>query len=229
MATIGPAKWRSRSAWAMLQHELATVGGRVGHGGRLILVTGSAPAAAHSLLRGALSCPDCGGPVAPYGFARPRMLRGLAATTELRPRRARCASCAKTHVVLPGEVVPRRRDDASVIGRALLRAATGARPAEIAAELGRSSSTVRNWLRRLSEHASDLHGFARRALLTYDASADPMRLVWLESPVARAVEALGAAAAAVVRRQGPLPSDATLWGVVCVLTRGRLLAPDFSP
>ena len=55
-----------------------------------------------------------------------------------------------------------------------------------------------------------------------------MRLVWLDTSVARAVEALGTAAAAVVRLLGPLPPGTTLWGVACVVTSGRLLVSDFS-
>lgn len=56
-----------------------------------------------------------------------------------------------------------------------------------------------------------------------------MRLPWLATPVERAVEALGAAARSVVRLFGPLPAGATPWGVACVVTGGRLLAPGFSP
>ena len=213
----------------MLQHELAA---RVAGAGRrrcVILVVVNAAAAERRLLSGGLCCPECGGVVLPHGFARARPVRGFTETTELRPRRARCPSCAKTHVILPGQVVPRRRDDASVIGRALLRAATGHSGSEIASELGRARTTVRNWLRRFSDNADALQVAATRELLTYDARADPMRLAWLVRPVARAVEALGSAAAAVVRLFGPLPPGTSPWGVASVVVGGHLLTPGFSP
>ena len=170
----------------------------------MILVIGNAsPSARHASL-GGLRCPECGGAVAPHGFARPRAVRTLDSVTELRPRRARCIACTKTHVVLPGEVVPRRRDAAAVIGRALLRRATGSSTTEIARELGRSCSTVRNWLRRFADNADALLAAGRRALLTYDANADPTRCAFPGSrrrssvPSRRSARRLGRSSASSV-------------------------------
>ena len=67
---------------------------------------------------GGISCPDCGARVVAWGFARQRVLRTLGGARTIVPRRVRCNSCKKTHVLLPREVVPRRRDDAGVIGHA---------------------------------------------------------------------------------------------------------------
>ena len=186
----------------------------------------------HALARlrsGELSCPDCGASVVPWGFARRRVVRTLGGPRAVVPRRARCSSCKKTHVVFPGEVVPRRRDDAGVIGHALFRAATGARAGEIARELSRSRETVRNWISRLTDNALVAEVIGTRTLVTFDAHVDPMRLVWRSTPLARAIEALGLAIAAVVRLLGPLTPGATPWSVANVVTHGQLLSADLGP
>lgn len=195
----------------------------------MIVVLSSEQAIARALRAGALSCPACGARVRPWGFARRRVLRTLNGPFAFTPRRAWCPSCAKTHVVVPGEVVPRRRDDAGVIGRALLRAATGARSGEIASELGRPRTTVRSWISRFTDNASAAAAIGTRTLLAFDAHADPMRLVWRQTPLARAVEALGLAAAAVVRLLGPLRPGTTPWSVANAVTRGELLSSGLSP
>ena len=74
------------------------------------------------LTAGQLECPDCPGVLAPWGFARPRGVRGVGS---LRPRRARCLGCLVTHVLLPVTVLLRRADAAEVIGAALLARAAG--------------------------------------------------------------------------------------------------------
>jgi transposase-like protein len=195
----------------------------------LSILLSSESALERKLATGELSCPDCGAFVVPWGFARRRVIRTLAGARTLSPRRVRCRSCNKTHVVLPGEVVPRRRDDAGVIGRALLRAACGARAGEIACELNRSRETVRNWISRFSDNALVAELIGTRTLLAFDAHADPMRLTWRQGPLARAVEALGLSVAAVVRLTGPLPPTTTPWSLVNVLTRGHLLRADLGP
>ena len=52
--------------------------------------------------------------------------RAEAGLLEVRPRRARCRECAKTHVLLPDLLLCRRVDVIAVIGRALSAAAEGA-------------------------------------------------------------------------------------------------------
>ena len=116
-----------------------------------------------------------------------------------------------------------------MIGRALLHAATGARAGEIAHELGRSRETVRNWVARFTDNALAAELIGTQALLTYDAHADPMRLVWRATPLARAVEALGLCVAALVRLFGPLRPGTTPWSVVNVVTGGHLLSADLGP
>ena len=53
------------------------------------------------LVAGRLCCPVCDGPLAPWGFARERTVRLLDETRLLRPRRACCRRCERTHVLLP--------------------------------------------------------------------------------------------------------------------------------
>ena len=195
----------------------------------MIVLMSSEHVLERTLATGGICCPDCGACVVPWGFARRRVIRTLGASRTIVPRRTRCSSCQKTHVVLPSEVLPRRRDNAGVIGHALLRAANGARAGEIARELGRSRETVRNWISRFAGNALVTELIGTCNLLAYDAHADPMRLVWRATPLARAVEALGLMVAALVRLFGPLRPGTTPWSVVNVVTGGHLLSADLSP
>ena len=102
-----------------------------------------------ALLAGELGCPviGCRGRLGPWGRARERAVRGLVG--RWRPRRTRCGSCRRTHVLLPASVLLRRADAITVIGAAFLAKSAGAGHRSIAAGLGRPASTVRGWLRRL--------------------------------------------------------------------------------
>ena len=97
------------------------------------------------LAAGRLCCPVCDRPLARWGFAREREVRMLDGVRSLRPRRAYCHGCERTHVLLPAFSVPRRRDGAEVIGEALLAKAQGDGHRRIAARLGRPAGTVRGW------------------------------------------------------------------------------------
>lgn len=114
----------------------------------------------NKLRSGALSCRSCAGTLRPYGHARTRTVRGLGtAMLTARPRRARCADCRATQVLLPAEMTCRRADSTEVIGHALAAKAAGAGFRTIATRLGRPPSTVRARLRRAPErHAAWLHG-----------------------------------------------------------------------
>jgi transposase-like protein len=195
----------------------------------MIVLLSSEHVLARKLATGEISCPDCGAHVVAWGFARRRVVRMLSGSRTIVPRRVRCRSCHKTHVVLPSEVVLRRRDDAGVIGHALLRAANGARALEIARELGRSRETVRNWISRFTDNALVTELIGTRTLFRFDAHADPMRFVWRATSLARAVEALGLCVAAFVRLFGPLTPTTTPWSVVNVVTGGHLLSAELGP
>jgi hypothetical protein len=138
-----------------------------------------------------LRCPDCGGALARWGFAREREVRTLDGVRSLRPRRAHCQACETTHVLLAAWSVPRRRDSAEVIGHALLAKAQGAGHRKIAARLGRPPGTVRGWLRAFARRAEPLRSCARRWAHAIDGTAlgDSSRPGG--SPLADAVEAIG--------------------------------------
>lgn len=73
------------------------------------------------LAAGELACPGCGATLRRWRHPRARRVRDHSSTTvTLRSRRARCAACGATHVLLLGAVLPRRADTTAVIGKALL-------------------------------------------------------------------------------------------------------------
>ncbi len=173
-----------------------------------------------ALCSGQLRCPEigCDQPLAPWGSARVRVVRGAG---RLRPRRARCRGCRCTHVLLPASVLLRRADAVTVIGLALLAKAGGAGHRAIAGQLGLSDSTVRGWLRRIVVVSGQVLAVlgAAAAVLGVDFVAPAPTT----GPVAAVVEMVAALARAAALRLGgsPLP-----WRLAAVLTGGRLLAPN---
>ncbi len=144
------------------------------------------------LRAGRLCCSGCGGPLAPWGFARERPIRLLQETRWLRPRRARCRSCRCTHVMLPAWSVPRRRDGAEAIGLALLAHSAGAGHRAIAERLERPPTTVRGWLRAAHAQA----GRFRATALAWAREIEPWQLEGEPtggSLLADALDALGTA------------------------------------
>lgn len=172
---------------------------------------------------GELACPGCAGALTPWGHARWRSLRGEDATARFRPRRASCAGCGRTHVLLPARWLVRRADAVAVIGAALLAKVAGSGHRSIAAALGRPAGTVRGWLRRFGARAEDVRVFFTRLLHALDPVAGP--LPPRASVLADAVEVLGAAAAAATRRLGPRPA----WEFASRASAGSLLAPVSAP
>lgn len=171
------------------------------------------------LAGGELACPGCGGRLRPWGHARWRTTRGADRDVRHRPRRASCAGCSRTHVLLPASCLVRRADAAVVIGAALVAKATGAGHRVIAAGLGRPESTVRGWLRRFAVRAQEVRGLFTVLLHAVDPLASPVAAA--ATVFADAVEVLGRAAASAVARLGPRP----VWEFVSSATGGRLLAP----
>lgn len=165
------------------------------------------------LASGALSCPGCGGPLGPWGFARERVVRTLTASLLLRPRRARCRQCLSTHVLLDAACLPRRRDGAEVIGRALLEHAAGRGHRPIAAQLQRPAATVRGWLRAAKGQAQALRACATRWAWTLSPALGPIPPAG--SALGDAVEAVAQAARAWVLRFGPSRGAWELAGVMC--------------
>jgi len=62
------------------------------------------------LVGGLLGCPSCREVLGPWGYARERVLRCASGDRRIRPRRARCRGCRRTHVLLPRTVLVRRQD-----------------------------------------------------------------------------------------------------------------------
>jgi hypothetical protein len=123
--------------------------------------------------------------------------------------------------------VPRRADDAETIGVALLHAAQGRGHRTIAAMLRRPVSTVRGWLRAARANAVGVehHAYVLRSAME---QVDPPRLIRLRhagTPLAYAVDALGAAAAAVRRYVGDDGHETRPWALLVLLGGARLLAP----
>jgi transposase-like protein len=178
-----------------------------------------------ALAAGALRCP-CGGRLRAWGHARTRTVRHLAGAHErVCPDRARCRSCQVTHVVRPAGVLPGRGYGIDVIGAALLGVARGQGHRSLAARLDVPAATVRSWLRRARSNSEALRRLGVQTVVDLEPELLPTRVG--PTRLGEALEALAAAALAVVRRFGGNERD--LWPVICVITRSRLLAPTLSP
>jgi transposase-like protein len=175
------------------------------------------------LAAGALSCPDadCHGELRPWGHARRRLLRlGPGRSEAQRPRRARCRTCKRTHVIASARSYPRRPDSVETVGSALLAAAGGVGHRQIAEGLGLPATTVRGWVRRARANAETVRISATVAVHALDPLAGP--LAPAGSELRDMLEAVGQAVAAAVRRLGPRPVP---WQLAVALTGGGILAP----
>ena len=189
-----------------------------------VLMVGTEPAVVETdLVAGRLACPTCGLGLRPWGHARSRELRRRAGSDRRRPRRAICAGCGSTHVLLPDDSLARRRDDVGVIGAALAAKAGGSGHRPIAAGLGLPPTTVRGWLRRFKSMADRIREHFTRWAHALDPQ--PGAISPAGSALADAVEAIGVAARAGVWRFGPHPP----WSLASVLTGGGLLSNTSSP
>ena len=162
---------------------------------------------------GALSCPRCSARLAPWGSARPRLIRhGIEeprVVRAYRPRRARCSGCRVTHVLLDVRLASRRADAAEVIAASVERkVALGWGHRKIGAWLGRPETTVRGWLRAFARSASRI---AERFTLLVVRDAPDAVTLWPRpsgSLLAAALSALHAYAEALGRRFGVIGSVA---------------------
>jgi Domain of unknown function (DUF6431) len=116
-------------------------------------------AARTALAAGELACPrpGCGGRLRPWSRARARWVRGRDGTSvQVRPDRAKCGACRRSHVLLPAQFLPRRGYDVHVVGAALLAAAEGAGYRRVAAAVDVPASTVRGWLTSVRARSTSL-------------------------------------------------------------------------
>jgi len=189
-----------------------------------VLTVGNNRAGVEELLgNGLLSCPGCGGRLGGWGHAaRRRVFTAGRVPVAVRPRRARCACCGVTHVLLPAWLLSRRCDGTGVIGDMLARAARGQGFRGIAAATGVPEETVRGRLRRFRASAGRVREFFTR--LAGVLAADPVPLDPAGGGLADAVVAVAAAAAAA---RGRWPGVLTVsgWELAAVLTLGSLLSP----
>jgi transposase-like protein len=186
----------------------------------VVMVWAEEAAVEAELAGGALRCPACEGELGPWGHARERVIRGVG---RLRPRRAKCRACAKTHVLLPGLCLLRRRDAVMVIGAALAARAAGAGHRPIAERLGVPKDTVRGWLRRFARDAEAIRAHFSRWAFALDPELGPVGPAG--SVFADAVSVIGVAARAFVLRFGPRE----VWPLVAVLSGGALLCHTSCP
>jgi transposase-like protein len=157
----------------------------------LVTVGGDPAAVEQRLVEGRIACPGCSGVLAGWGHARARWVRGREGV-----RRARCAGCGVTHVLLPAGLLLRRADAVAVIGAALsAKAGGGVGYRRIAAVLHRPPETVRGWLRRFGGRVEAVR--RRFTVLLRAVAADPVMPEPTGSGWADAVTAIAAAAAAV--------------------------------
>jgi len=174
-----------------------------------VLIVGTETAAVETdLVGGHLVCLHCGEVLRPWGHARGRELRRRHGSDRLRPRRAICAGCGTTHVLLPDDSIARRRDEVGVIGAALVAKAGGSGHRRIAAGLGLPATTVRGWLRRFGLGAETIREHFTRWAHALDPALAAMSPAG--SALADAVEAVGVAAragcgASVPARRGRSP------------------------
>ncbi len=169
---------------------------------------------------GVLRCPTCAGRLGPWGHARERVIRGVG---RLRPRRAKCRACGKTHVLLPELCLLRRRDAVAVIGAALAAMAAGAGHRLIAERLGLPKDTVRGWLRRFARDAEAIRAHFSRWAFALDPELGAVRPAG--GAFADAVAAIAVAVRAFVLRFGPRE----VWPVVAALSGGVLLCHTSCP
>lgn len=175
-----------------------------------------------TLTAGQMACPCCGGILRAWAYGRTRRVRGLSAP--VRPRRAKCASCDRTQILLPGDLQPRRADATAVVGTALIAKAGGKGHRRIAADLHRPVSTVRRWLRAARDpaHLARIRRWANQR--TFRIDPDTLnRIAPASGPLGEALTALAANVDAVRRCHPDITAGD--WALIGVLTRGRLLLP----
>jgi transposase-like protein len=169
------------------------------------------------LLAGTASCEHCPGLLKPWGSARERTTRHLHGESKRRPRRVRCNTCKRTDVIILHKEVARHQDDAQVHGAAILSSAQGNGYRKVAAQLNRPVSTVRNWIRRFRAKAEDLRCFG--TIWFSDVDSSPF-LEPKASPLAEGLDAMAAAARALILRLGLVGKCP--WELMTALTGGSI-------
>ena len=188
----------------------------------MLIVGIDAAAVETDLQDGRLACPSCGPGLRPWGHGVEREVHLGVGVERRRLRRSICRACGATHVLVPEDMLLRRRDAVEVVGAALTAKARGQGHRCIAADLGRPESTVRGWLRRFAAMAGALREHFTGWAYALDPAHD--RLSPGGTALFHAVEAIGVFGIVAVRRFGPRPP----WSLACVVTGGGLLCNTSS-
>jgi hypothetical protein len=200
----------------------------------VVTVRGSDESVEARLRAGRLAC-WCGGALRPWGHARRRTIATFAGPVPARPRRARCAGCGRTHVLLPSWLLSRRRYAAAVIFAGLALRAAGLKVAAVAGRLRLPSprpgqfwsvpvSTAGSWLARFAARAGQLRGLFTGVLPLADPQARPVAPA--ASPSADALAVLEAVTAGLRSRFGM--DGLAAHEVAAHLTAAMLLAPSLA-
>jgi len=201
----------------------------------MVTVRGSSESVEARLRAGVLSC-WCGGTLRPWGHARSRRVVTFAGLAVVRPRRGIRRACGRTHVLLPGWLLSRRRYAALVIFAALALRAAGLKVIAVAARLrlpdragecwSVPASTAGSWLSRFASRA----GALRQMFLAVLPLADPLgRLVAAAGSVTGDVLAVLDAVTAGLRARFAGLDTVAAHEVAAHLTGGMLLAPALPP
>lgn len=166
--------------------------------------------------------PVRGNPAPPWTWAHPHRARPGSSHADGDPRRARCAECGATQILLPGALSARCADATEVIGHALAAKAAGAGFRAIATRLGRPASTVRRWLRRAPErHAQWLYQRAVEHCMRIDRE-----LLIRPAPQPTLLgHALNLLAGAALRYRELFGDPDPPWSLIGAWSYGHLLAP----
>jgi hypothetical protein len=167
----------------------------------------------------------CGHVLSGWGHARGRVVRGEGgARHAVRPRRARCASCETTHVLLPVILLVRRADTAAVIWAGLEAAGRGFGHRRVAVLVGAAASTARGWCRRLAGRAEVLRQLFTAVGCRLDPDPDPRLPEPGASPMADVVAAVVFAAGAATRRWSSRGLTVSAAQMAVSVSRGGMLA-----
>ncbi|GHJ35455.1 hypothetical protein [Streptomyces sp. TS71-3] len=171
-------------------------------------------AARRALARRMLRCPDCAALLKPWGRAIPRTVSDLdGEPVTMRPDRVRCTARHRTHVLLYGDLLPRRAYTVRFLGQALASAVRGHGHRQIAAELGARRAPCAAGCAEAAPTAERLLWIGVQAVVALDP--DALLTTGRGDPLAHAIEALGAAAVTVHRRFGHGPRE--IWPRIALL------------
>lgn len=187
-----------------------------------MMIVGGPDRTEATLLAGEIPCPDCSAQLRPHGYTRTRTVRGLDhARLTVQLRRARCAGCGRTQVLLPVALAVHRADTLEAIRIALAAKAPGGGYRTIAAHMGRPLSTARRWFRRVPEaHTHWLYKQAKQRALRHDPDILVRPIQW-PSLLGRSLNILAGSALSYAQRlDGGLPP----WSPIGLFTRGKLLS-----